>query len=448
MMNEYGAFPKGFVWGAATAAYQIEGAAYEDGRGLSTWDVFGKQPGKIANGDTGDVACDHYHRWQEDVALMQSLGLKAYRFSVAWPRILPEGTGKVNQVGIDFYSRLVDALLEAGIEPWITLFHWDLPQALEDRYGGWRDKRIAEDFAAYARVVVGALGDRVRNWMTLNEIVNFTIAATEKNAPGTIRPGKEANQCVHNAILAHGHGVRAIRETAKLTPYIGIAEDQWVPYPADDKPENVAAGRRAWTMANQAKVLPILQGRYQADFIERLGADAPEFTDAEMKIIGTPTDFMGINMYTGFPTRAASDGGGFEELPIPALHPRNNIGWAWFPKSLYWSLKFLHEYAPDIDLVVTENGWSDDDVVTEQGEILDVTRKEYLRTHIEACWRAIQEGVPLKGYFVWSLLDNLEWSAGYSKRFGIVRVDYATQQRTVKYSGQYYRDVIAANRVL
>jgi beta-glucosidase len=445
-MTGFGVFPEDFVWGAATAAFQVEGAAYEDGKGLSTWDVFCRQPGKTFNGDTGDIACDHYHRWKDDVALMKSLGLKAYRFSVSWPRVLPSGTGTVNQAGLDFYSRLVDELLAADIEPYITLFHWDLPHALEERYGGWRDRQIATDFADYAQVMVSALGDRVRRWFTLNEIVNFTTAATGRHAPGTVQPGQEANQCVHHALLAHGRGVQAIRDAAKLTPHIGIAEDQWVPFPVDDRPDNVAAARRAWTQANQSKVLPILQGTYQADFLQRLGKNAPVFTDEEMAVIGTPIEFMGVNMYTGIPVRAVAQG--FEPAPVPTGHPRTDMGWPWFPKSLYWTLTYLHEVAPTVDLVVAENGCAAADRVQENGEILDLDRKEYLRNHLEICHRAIQEGIPLKGYFAWSLMDNFEWSYGYSKRFGLVHVDYETQQRTIKYSGQYYRDVIAANRVL
>ena len=292
-------FPKDFIWGAATASYQIEGAANEDGRGPSVWDTFCRQPGRIANNDTGEKACDHYHLYKEDVQLMKKTGLKAYRFSIAWPRIFPKGEGKINQKGIDFYNRLIDELLKNDITPFVTLFHWDLPQALEDRYGGWRSKEVSRLFSEYAEVVTKHYSDRVENWITINEIMCFTILAHKLDvlAPGKREPDKVTNQTVHNALLGHGLAVNAIRQSAKLAPRIGIVENLVATWPLHDTQEHIDAARKAWIDKNQQRLFPLFTGRYSDELLHELGPDTPEYTPEEMKIISSQCDFIGYNYY-------------------------------------------------------------------------------------------------------------------------------------------------------
>ena len=454
-MHEY---PKDFKWGAATASYQIEGAYNEDGRGLSVWDEFSRRPGTIRNNDNGDIACDHYHRYREDIAIMKQMGLNAYRFSFAWSRILPEGKGKINPKGIDFYNRLIDGLLEAGIEPFATAFHWDLPLALEKDHGGFRNKEIARYFADYCALLSGKFSDRVSHWATTNEIRCFTEWAMQlprwnqngiaQFAPGTFDSPKIANQAVHNALLAHGTGVRAIRENAVKPVSVGIAENSSFFWPVYESPENIAAAKKAFIRNNQSILFPIFTGKYSPEFIRSKGADMADFTDEEMKIIGTKIDWLGYNQYYGTPVRASNNEAEFEIVSQPADFPRNNMGWDISPKAFYWMLLFSKELLGNIPIYITENGYPADDVETESGEILDLGRIEYMRQHLEMGSRAIQDGANLKGYFAWTLLDNFEWAYGYSKRFGLVRVNYATQARTVKLSGKYYADVIKANRVL
>ena len=438
-------FPKGFVWGAATAAYQIEGAANEDGRGESIWDRFSHTPGNVLNGDTGDVADDHYHRWPQDVALMQSLGLKAYRFSIAWPRIIPDGIGAVNDAGLDFYDRLVDGLLAAGIEPFVTLYHWDLPQALQDR-GGWPNRDSAAWFADYTAVVSRRLGDRVHNWITLNEpwVSAFVGYMMGMHAPG-IRDPKAAMQAAHHLLLAHGQAVSILRRNGNGATRVGITLNlTWVDS-ASDRPEDVEAARRQDGFADRLFLDPVFKGCYPGDFMELCGNLAPQVEEGDLQQIAAPLDFLGVNYYT---RSVVADDPNMPMLRTRSIQPAaaeyTEMGWEVYPEGLYRLLRRLHEdYAPEA-IYITENGAAFPDTV-ESGRVHDERRIAYLREHLTSCWRAIQEGVPLRGYFVWSLLDNFEWGFGYSKRFGIVYVDYATQERIPKDSAFFYRDVIAAN---
>jgi beta-glucosidase len=445
------AFPKNFVWGAATAAYQIEGAAREDGRGLSVWDDFSHKPGNTWQGDTGDVACDHYHRYREDVALMRDLGLQAYRFSIAWPRVMPQGTGAVNEKGLAFYDCLVDELLAAGVQPWATLFHWDYPLALFNR-GGWLNPDSPKWFADYAAIVVDRLSDRVSHWMTINEPQCFIgLGMFDGNhAPALSLTLKEALLAAHHVLLAHGLGVQTIRERAKTKPTVGWAVVGTVSYPASDSPANVEAARRATTGVfaknlwnNSWWADPALLGRYPEDGLRLYGTDAPKFADAEMRTIHQPLDFYGVNIYQGDKVRAGKDGA-LERLPFPPGFPRTLFAWPVTPEALEWGPRFLYErYKTPI--VVTENGMSNVDWVMADGKVHDPQRIDFLRRYLQAYRRAVDAGVDARGYFTWSLLDNFEWAEGYKHRFGLVYVDYETQKRTPKDSAAWYREVIRSN---
>lgn len=442
-------FPKNFTWGAATASYQIEGAVDEGGRGRSTWDTFCDDPGRILNGDSGDVACDHYHKWQEDIGLMRKLNLGAYRFSLAWPRILPEGDGSPNAEGIGFYDRLIDGLLEAGIEPWVTLFHWDLPQSLQDRFGGWRSRETVERFADYAALAADRFGDRVTNWFTINEIICFTTMAhsQDRHAPGGLLPEKESHQTVHHGLVGHGKALRAIKDV-RPTSRVGLVENLNAVWPIYETEEHIEAARLAFYAENQQRLFPAMTGRYDAETYMKVFGEMPEISDGDMEIIGTPADLIAYNYYSAAPVMAAGTESGYMKVRYPNGHPRTDMGWPVSPRGLYWSLRFGAEYFPGVDTYVAENGQAADDREERDGSVLDLDRMEFYRSHLEMCSRAISDGAPLKGYFAWSLLDNFEWAYGYAKRFGLVRVNYRTQERTVKTSGRYYADVIRANRVL
>lgn len=448
-MDQKYQFPADFIWGSATASYQIEGAYNEDGRGMSTWDTFSRQPGKVVNADNGDVACDHYHRTKEDIALMKKMGLKHYRFSIAWPRIMPDGEGKVNQKGLDFYSTLVDDLLAAGIEPLVTLFHWDLPQALQDKYGGWKSKEVSRLFAAYTDVVTKALGDRVKRWATINEIMCFTILAHKMgvHAPGGIETSQVVNQTVHNALLGHGLAMQKIRKNVPGA-IVGLVENLSAPWPLLAEEPYLTAAVTAWKYKNSQILFPLMTGKYDREIFERQFGPLPEYTEEEMKIISAPMDYIGYNYYSCTPVRAAENVKGYKDVELPAAYPRTDMDWAITPEALYWSLKYTKENFGNIPIFITENGMAAADSVEEDGSIQDIDRISYIRSHLKSCHRAIQEGANLQGYYIWSLMDNFEWALGYSKRFGIVRVDYKTQKRTVKESGKYYSRVMANNRVL
>ncbi|MCX6896646.1 MAG: GH1 family beta-glucosidase [Verrucomicrobia bacterium] len=450
-------FPRDFMWGVATAAYQIEGAANEDGRKPSVWDTFSRIPGNTANGDTGDVACDHYHRFEEDVKLMVELGVRHYRFSIAWPRIVPDGRGAVNEKGVDFYRRLADALLKHGITPHATLFHWDSPQALEDRYGSWRSREMAKDFADYCTATVQRLGDRITHWMTLNEIPCFTYLGygVEKMpffAPGTIvKTKQEVLQTVHHALLAHGLGCQAIRAAAPKTCRITAVANFDAVIPVTETAEDIAAAKRAFVADKYVgtTVMPMLTGRYSPETLATLGADAPKVQVGDLKTIAQPLDCLGYNGYTGQYVRAAANESGYELLKLPKDYP--NIGPSWLkftPEALYWGVRMISDALgkKDLPMCITENGCATEDTVNERGEVVDLTRIMFLKAYLRNAQRAVDEGYPLKGYFHWSLMDNFEWASAFTMRFGLTHVDYATQKRIPKQSFRWYQQLIRQNR--
>jgi beta-glucosidase len=435
-------FPADFVWGAATASYQIEGAVHEDGRGESVWDRFSATPGKVRGGDTGVVACDFYHRFRDDVGLMRELGLDAFRFSIAWPRIIPEGRGTVNQAGLDFYDRLVDALLEQGIEPFATLFHWDLPQALEDA-GGWPARETAEAFVEYAEVVAERLGDRVRQWTTHNEP---WVHAWLGHSWGWHAPGRtseaDAVASAHHLLLSHGWAVDVIRRVVP-DARVGIVLDLSHVYPASDSAEDEAA---AWAVdggGNRWFLDPLFRGSYPADLLERNELASPFVRDGDFDTISVPIDFVGVNNYRRYLVTAGSEGPQFISDPE---RRHTEMGWEVYPDGLHRLLvRLADDYGPAA-IYVTENGAAFGDVRVHDGRVHDPERTEYLEAHIAAVGHAVADGAPVKGYFVWSLLDNFEWALGYSKRFGIVYVDYPTLERVPKDSFYWYRDHIAGRR--
>jgi beta-glucosidase len=434
-------FPPDFLWGAATAAYQIEGAAAADGRGESVWDRFSATPGKVRGGDTGSVACDFYHRYPDDIALMRDLGLDAFRFSISWPRILPEGRGRVNERGLDFYDRLVDALLAEGITPFPTLFHWDTPQALEDE-GGWPARSTAEAFVEYVDVVTARLGDRITHWATHNEpwVVAWLGHAWGEHAPGRTSEA-EAIAAAHHLLLAHGWAVERLRAAAPHAQ-VGIVLNLSHVDPASDSPADTDAQRELDGTANRWFLDPLFRGRYPDDLLERF---APPVRDGDLETISAPIDFLGVNNYFRFVVRASSNG----DLPHLVRDPDaqvTDMGWEVYPDGLYKLLvRVVDDYGPPA-IYVTENGAAYGDVRVHDGAVHDPERIAYLQSHVDAVGRARDTGAPIRGYFVWSFLDNFEWSLGYSKRFGIVYVDYPTLERVPKDSFDWYRAHIAGNR--
>lgn len=443
-------FPKNFVWGVATAAPQIEGAAFEDGKGESIWDRFARIPGKVHNGDTLDVANDHYHLYGQDFALMRKLGLKNYRLSIAWPRIYPNGDGEVNPAGLAFYNKLIDSCLKHGITPWVTLFHWDLPQSLEDR-GGWTSRATTDAFAVYAETVVKALGDRVKNWITLNEIVCFTLLGYSKvgdKAPGRDESAKVVNQTYHHALLCHGHAVKAVRNFGGKGARVGITDNSSIPIPVTETPADIAAAR-AWFVERNSRILePIYTGRYSADHKKRMGKDMPDVQKGDLGLISLPTDFLGLNLYTATYVRAAK-GKRYEELPLPADFPRSSCPWLnIMPQTLYWGTRLPAEVYGVKAIYITESGCGYDVETLVNGEVHDLHRRDLVRNYLHELHRAIGDGVPVKGYFLWSFMDNYEWQDGYARRFGIVHVDFKTQKRTPKTSAKWYAKVIAENRLV
>ncbi|MFF9808370.1 GH1 family beta-glucosidase [Streptomyces coeruleorubidus] len=451
--------PAGFRFGAATAAYQIEGAHDEDGRGPSIWDTFSHTPGRTVAGATGDTAADHYHRYREDIALLRELGVDDYRFSIAWTRLLPEGTGQVNAQGLDFYDRLIDELLAAGIAPAATLYHWDLPQALEDR-GGWRVRDTAEAFAAYAALAADRYGDRVHRWITLNEpyCSAFVGYAEGRHAPGT-REGRGALAAAHHLLVGHGLAVRALRAAGDQDVGITLNLDRI--HAASDRARDFAARRRAETLHNDIWTEPLFAGRYPAHETETWAslADGPWRRPDDLKVIGAPLDFVGLNYYrpicvTAAPHRAsdakqrtAVDVGVAEVDPYGTRH--TTMGWPVVPSAFTELLRHLHARYPRLPPVwITENGSAEADTVAPDGQIHDPDRTRYLADHLQAVADAVAAEVDVRGYYVWSLLDNFEWARGYDQRFGLVRVDYDTLTRTPKDSYRWYRDLIAAHRAV
>jgi beta-glucosidase len=436
-------FPPDFFWGAAVSAYQVEGAVDADGRGESIWDRFTTIPGKIEGGETGRVACDSYHRYREDVKLMRELGLNAFRFSIAWPRVLPEGTGSPNPGGLDFYDRLVDELLAAGIEPFVTLYHWDLPQALEDA-GGWPVRDTVEAFAEYVEVVVARLGDRVRYWITQNEpwVIAWLGYGLGEHAPGRTSE-RDALAAAHHVLVAHGRAVEILRRDVR-EPRVGITIDVVPMYPASDSATDAAAVRQLDGFRNRWLLDPVLRGEYPPDMVEHFAHALPDVRDGDLEAISAPLDFLGVNYYTRNIVRADPESG--EPVVVEASGAEHTTkGWEVYPDGLTQMLVRLNEDYELPALYVTENGAAYPDA-RDNGSVEDPQRVSYLERHLGAIAAAIEAGVPLAGYFVWSLLDNFEWAQGYSQRFGIVYVDFDTLERVPKASYRWYRSFIAAQK--
>ena len=445
------AFPAGFLWGTATASYQVEGAVAEDGRGPSVWDTFSHTPGKVVNNATGDVADDHYHRYKTDVQLMKSLGVKAYRFSIAWPRVFPQGSGAPNPKGLDFYNRLVDELLANGIEPFATLYHWDLPQVLQDRVGGWESRETAQAFGDYAGYVAERLTDRVHHIFTINEFGAFMELGYRIgiHAPGVKLPPGRFNQARHNGVLGHGLAVQAIRAKGKPGTKVGLAENLVVGVPVIETPAHIAAAEQATRQVNAQYLTVIMEGKYTDAYLAATGADAPHFTPEDLRVIASPLDFVGTNIYQPMFVRADSGPSGFAVVPNPASYPHMASPWLFIgPEVLYWGPHHVAKLWNVPEIYVTENGCSSSDIPAADGQVYDSDRVMFLRNYLTQLQRAVADGVPVQGYFLWSLMDNFEWADGYTNRFGLHYVDYATQQRTPKLSAAFYREVIAANRVL
>jgi beta-glucosidase len=450
MLTYSSPFPSSFVFGVAAASAQIEGAAFEDGKGESIWDRFARIPGKVAGGDTLDVACDHYHRFDEDFALMASLGIKTYRLSIAWPRIYPNGDEELNQAGLDFYHRLFASMAKHGITPWVTLFHWDLPQALEDR-GGWTSRSTVDAFARYADTVVREFRHEVKNWITLNEIRCFTLLAYGygTKAPGRTESAAVLNQTYHHALLCHGHGVRAVRQFGGAGARVGLTDNCDVSVPVTETPADIAAAK-AWFTEKNEHLLGAIHGKGYSDaYLARVGTDAPLVQAGDFELICLPTDFLGLNIYTATYVRAGRNGQPWEVVALPPNYPRADSPWLnLVPQAIYWAPRMCHEVYGHASVYITENGCGYNEEPLVEGEVQDLHRRDYLRNHLREVHRAIADGVPIDGYFLWSFIDNYEWEDGYQRRFGIVHCDYQTLERTPKLSARYYADVIRTRTVL
>lgn len=446
-------FAKDFVWGAATSSYQIEGTGRDSGKGQNIWDVFTKEPGRVYEGHTGDIACDHYHRFREDVAYMKELGLKGYRFSIDWSRVLPEGTGKVNEKGIDFYNALIDELLEQGIEPYITLYHWELPYEIYKR-GGWMNPEIVEWFGQYARLVAERFSDRVKYFFTLNEPQCFVGLGFLQgcHAPGVKAPLRDTFEIAHNALKAHGRAVQMLRAYGKQNVQIGYAPTSGMCYPEKETPKDIEAARKAlfalpddlsnWTWNVSWWSDPVILGKYPEEGMKKYEKYLPVITDEDMKLISQPIDFYGQNIYNGRCIRMGTDGRP-EEVRRPAGFPKTATNWPVTPEALYWGPKFLYErYRKPI--YITENGMACHDTVSQDGKVHDPNRIDFLARYLKNLKRAAEE-IDIRGYFQWSLMDNFEWDKGYAERFGIIYVDFETQERIWKDSAYWYRDLIHRN---
>lgn len=447
-------FPKDFIWGVAASSYQIEGAAYEDGKGLSVWDTFCKRDGVIHNGDNGDVACDHYHLYHEDINIMSELKVPAYRLSLCWPRILPDGVGTVNQKGLDFYDRLIDSLLEKNIVPHITLFHWDFPQALLDR-GGWLHPDSPKWFNEYTQVAVDKFSDRVKHWMTLNEPFCHVMLGHKNgyHAPGLKLTDKEILQIIHHTYLAHGESVKTIRSRAKLDPLVGIAMVGSPALPETESDSDIEAARQAmFTMKGDGGDLwnaalwfdPFLLGKYPEGYERVFESILPHIGPDDMKTMAQPLDFLGLNIYQSGMVRMGKNGPeGVSYKPIKGM-PKSNMDWPVTPKGLYWGPRFFYERYK-VPVYITENGLANQDWVFMDNKVHDPQRIDFLQRYLTELDRALKEGIDVKAFMQWSLLDNFEWAYGYDKRFGLVHVDFQTQKRTVKDSALWYSSVIKSN---
>ncbi|MGH7996736.1 MAG: GH1 family beta-glucosidase [Opitutaceae bacterium] len=442
-------FPSKFVWGVAAAAPQIEGAAFEGGKGPSVWDTFCRVPGAVHGGDTLDAACDHYHRFDRDFALMRELGYRNYRLSIAWPRILPEGRGRVNSKGVDFYHRLFDSMERHGITPWATMFHWDLPQALEDQ-GGWLARGVVDAFAQYADTLVRAFGGQVKRWFTVNEIPCFTELAYGRGikAPGRRENQAAVNQAYHHALMCHGHGVRAVREYGNRGARVGLVDNPTVPVPLYEEEAEISAARRAFAEANARILGAIGRGRYAESYLRAAGRAAPKVARGDFALIAQPTDYLGLNIYTGHFVRPGR-GGRPERVDFPKSYPRSDCSWLHLlPQSMYWAPRFAAEMCRTKAIYITEQGAGYDDPDEVQGEFADLHRRECVRNYLRELHRGLEDGLPIRGYFLWSVLDNYEWEDGYARRFGIVHTNFRTQKRTPKLSARWYAKVVASGRLI
>jgi beta-glucosidase len=441
-------FPEGFVWGCATSAYQIEGGVHDGGRGQTNWDIFAHTPGKIYNNQTGDVADNSYHLYKEDIQLLRDLGVRGYRMSIAWSRIFPDGKGQPNSEGLDHYNRVLDELLANNITPYVTLFHWDLPQALE---GGWQSRDTPFAYADYAGFMARHLSDRVQYFMTTNEFECFTDIGYREGrfAPGLRLADGPANQVRHHGILAHGLGVQAIRAHAQAPAQVGLAENARVFVPVIEDEANIEAARRATRQGNAFFLTAVMEGKYPDEYLEREGPNAPRVEPGDMKAIGSPLDFVGLNIYQPNYVRAADSPLGFVEEQPQASYPHMASPWLTIgPECMYWGVRNVCDLWHPKGIYITENGCSTDDVITADGRVEDTDRVMYLRNYLTQLHRATAEGYPVKAYFLWSLLDNFEWADGYGKRFGLYYVDFATEKRTPKLSAEWYRLAIANNAVM
>ena len=444
MLPDASTAPADFVWGVATSAYQIEGATTADGRGEGIWDRFCATPGKVRNGDTAEIACDFFHRYRDDIALMSELDVDAFRFSISWPRVQPAGRGRVNTRGLDFYDRLVDELLGAGIEPWVTLYHWDLPIALEEQ-GGWPARATADAFAEFTQVVAARLGDRVGHWLTHNEpwCTSWLGYGLGEHAPGTACR-RSALAAAHHVLLSHGLAVDVLRRESPRDE-IGIAVDLYPSHPATARPDDETAAVLFDGMRNRWILDPLLRGEYPVDMVEHYGGDVPPIADSDLRRIAAPIDFLAVNNYSRAVVRAGSDGDAPVEVHVEGAE-YTDMGWEAYPDGMRETLVRLHREYGVTALVVSESGAAYPDVRGHDGSVRDPERTRYLQRYLAAVEDAIAEGAPVRGFFVWSLLDNFEWSFGYWRRFGLVYVDYPTLERVPKASFSWYRDRIAAAR--
>jgi beta-glucosidase len=440
-------YPEDFLWGCASSAYQIEGAADVDARGPSNWDAFCALPGRTKNGDSGRIACDHYRRYREDVALMAGIGVKAYRFSIAWPRVVPNGSGEVNEKGLDFYERLVDELLKHNIRPIATCYHWDMPLAREIA-GGWLTRDTVKLFADYCGILAKRLGDRIPTWCTLNEPDVVITAGYRHGAhpPGKPHSEKEVRQVAHHLLLAHGLGMQALRASSPKPLEVGLVHNSVSFNPMSEDAADVDATREVFRRRNGWLLQPACKGSYPEDLWKELGADVPDMEDGDLQAISAKTEYLGLNTYFAENLVSAKDGA----RPFETWYPRTQMGWPFTPEVLYWTTRFTHElYAPG-RMMITENGCSFPDEVKEvngEGAVEDFARVLYYREHLRGLHRSLREGIPITGYMAWSVMDNFEWTAGYGQRFGLIHVNYETQKRTPKASAHWYSKVIKTGRV-
>jgi len=438
-------FPEDFIWGSATAAYQVEGGAHEDGKGPSIWTEFEKRPGAILENVTGDVASNQYHCWREDIRLMREAGMNAYRFSLAWSRIMPDGKGKVNPKGLDYYKRLCDGLLENGIEPYVTLYHWDLPLALQQEYGGWESRETVKYFGDYAACAAEALGDRVKHYFTTNEFLGCSDVGYAKGmiAPGLRLPPGRRNQVRHHLLLAHGTAVRALRSAAPAAE-IGLAENPRLMIPATNSNEDIGAAKKAFREINAHFLTAVMEGGYPECYPDAEKENAPKVADGDFELIGAPVDFLGLNIYHGQFVRADRESPAgyknYKEYP-------DDTSVLFQPEAMYWGCRIVNELWHPRRLIISENGVCGNDRPEPDGKIYDFHRIKYMRAYLASLSRAVREKIPVKGYLHWSLLDNLEWNAGFRSRYGLIFVNYHTSERIPKLSYRWYSDMIRTGRI-